>query len=458
MSEGATSRIRDEWSPNHAVHGCPGTLRRSVRQVGAPAEPFLDRRRHPGRSEVNPRWRRGPPPLRLPLCASIPAIESMPTRPTSPSRCGPVSEPAGGGSWERTWSGTDESVACLSARSAFDLLLSAFDLPAGSEVLVSAITIPDMATILRDHGLVPVPVDPATLAPRLDLLDRLITDRTRAVLVTHLFGGRQDLAPVVERCRHHGLLLIEDCAQSFRRLGDTGSRAVDASLFSFGPIKTATAFGGGLARVRDPAVAARMRRLQGAWPTQTRRAYAGRVLRCGALVALQPPLIYGLTAAAARRLGHPLETVVANAARSCPKGSDRRRQPSAPLLAVLHRRLVRFDGRRLARRADRGERAARALASVADVPGKDQDGRTWWLFAMEVERPGHLINRLRAAGLDASVATTALTFVPAPGGRPETDPVVARRLLTRVVCLPVYPELPEAALRRLLLFTAGARG
>lgn len=353
---------------------------------------------------------------------------------------------------ERTWSATGGAVACLSARSAFDLLLSAFDFPAGSEVLVSAVTIPDMAGILRDHGLVPVPVDvdPATLAPRLDILDRLVTHRTRAVLVAHLFGGRHDSAPVVELCRHRGLLLIEDCAQSFHGLGDTGSPAADASLFSFGPIKTATAFGGGLARVRDPEVLARMRRLQGAWPVQTRRAYAGRVFRCGALVALQHPLVYGFTVAAARRLGHPLETTVAKAARSCPTGSNPRRQPSAPLLAVLRRRLVRFDGRRLARRKARGEQAAGALASVLDVPGRDQDGRTWWLFAVAVDGPDHLIGRLRVAGFDASAATSALTAVPAPIGRPGTDPVVARGLLSRLVCLPVYPELPEAAFRRLL--------
>ncbi len=43
---------------------------------------------------------------------------------------------------ERLWSSDDDAVACLSVRSGFDLWLSAVNLPAGSEVLVSAITIP----------------------------------------------------------------------------------------------------------------------------------------------------------------------------------------------------------------------------------------------------------------------------------------------------------------------------
>jgi len=359
---------------------------------------------------------------------------------------------------ERTWSAAGDSVACLSARSGFDLLLSAFDLPVGSEVLVSAVTIPDMVAILRKHGLVPVPVDldPATLAPRLDLLDKLVTSRSRALLVAHLFGGRQDLAPLVGLCRRRGMLLIEDCAQSFRGLGDTGTPAADASLFSFGPIKTATAFGGGLVRVRDPEVLSRMRRLQCDWPLQTRRAFARRVIRCGALVALQHPLFYGLVAMVADRLGHPLDAMVAGAARSCPNGSSPYRQPSAPMLAVLHRRLARFDGRRLARRAARGEQAVAALAAAVDVPGRHQNDRTWWLFAVAVESPADLVGRLRALGFDASPATSALAAVPAPIGWPEADPVVARDMLSRVVCIPVYPELPEPAFRRLLAMTVTA--
>lgn len=99
---------------------------------------------------------------------------------------------------EARWSPDGDTLACLSARSAFDLLLSGLDLAPGSEVLVSAVTVPDMPRILAEHGLVAVPVDldVDTLGPRVDLLERLRTPRTRAVLVAHLFGGRLDLGPV----------------------------------------------------------------------------------------------------------------------------------------------------------------------------------------------------------------------------------------------------------------------
>ncbi|MCA1675769.1 MAG: DegT/DnrJ/EryC1/StrS family aminotransferase, partial [Actinobacteria bacterium] len=59
------------------------------------------------------------------------------------------------------------AMVCLSVRSAFDLFLTAIDLPEGDEVLVTAITHPDMVRILELHRLVPVPVDidPESLAP-----------------------------------------------------------------------------------------------------------------------------------------------------------------------------------------------------------------------------------------------------------------------------------------------------
>src|SRR6185295_2184874 len=66
------------------------------------------------------------------------------------------------------------TITCLSVRSAWDLLLQALALPAGSEVLMSAITVPDMAAIARHHQLqvVPIDLDPETAAPCLNSLRR----------------------------------------------------------------------------------------------------------------------------------------------------------------------------------------------------------------------------------------------------------------------------------------------
>src|SRR5690349_5623078 len=67
-----------------------------------------------------------------------------------------------------------QGLPCLSVRSGWDLLLQALALPPGSEVLMSAITVPEMAAIARHHRLcvIPIDLDPASAAPSLDSLIR----------------------------------------------------------------------------------------------------------------------------------------------------------------------------------------------------------------------------------------------------------------------------------------------
>src|SRR5918995_705417 len=100
----------------------------------------------------------------------------------------------------------EEGLVCFSVRSGWDLWLAAQGLRAGDEVLVSAVTHPDMVRIIRGHGLraVPVDIDPRTLAPLPLALEAALTPRTRVVLVAHLFGGRMDLDVVARFAREHG--------------------------------------------------------------------------------------------------------------------------------------------------------------------------------------------------------------------------------------------------------------
>lgn len=174
---------------------------------------------------------------------------------------------------EAGWSPTGLGLACRSVRSAFHLLLDALDLPAGGEVLVSAVTHPDMVRILEAHGLVAVPVDLdiATLAPRLELAERLVTVRTEAILIAHLFGGRVEMDPIASFAARYRLLVWEDCAQAFTGPDDTGDPRADVSMYSFGALKTCTALGGALLKVRSRSLLERMRRTQAGWRPQGRR-------------------------------------------------------------------------------------------------------------------------------------------------------------------------------------------
>ncbi|MBT6847388.1 MAG: DegT/DnrJ/EryC1/StrS aminotransferase family protein, partial [Planctomycetaceae bacterium] len=115
------------------------------------------------------------------------------------------------------WRDSRHAFTCLSVRSGLDILLRALDLPRGSEVIVSAMTIDGILKIIAEHGLVAVPVDLQfeTLAPAPEDVEFAITDQTRLVLIAHLFGTQIDMQPYARITQQHGLLLVEDCAQSF---------------------------------------------------------------------------------------------------------------------------------------------------------------------------------------------------------------------------------------------------
>jgi perosamine synthetase len=355
-----------------------------------------------------------------------------------------------------TWSPSGQGIACRSVRSGFHLMLDAIGLAAGDEVLVSAVTHPDMVRIIEAHGLVAVPVDLdiASLAPRLELAERLVTRRTRAILVAHLFGGRFEMGPAVEFASRHRLLLWEDCAQAFFGPGDTGDPSADASMYSFGALKTSTALGGALLKVRDRSVLERMRRLQRRWPVQGRGAYAAAVLKFFAFSAVTRPLAYGLLAWFCRATGRDFDRLVNTSVRAF-RSTGRllpqlEARPSAALLAALAYRLETFDEGRLRRRSWSGEWLAANLPAGMQAPGGGMDLRTHWLFPVLTTQPDELIAACRRAGLDAARGASSVCAVAAPADRPEADPVHARRMMSSLIFLPAYPELPRGALVRLV--------
>src|SRR6185436_14227138 len=103
-------------------------------------------------------------------------------------------------------------------------------------------------------------VDPHTYNVTADTIRRKITRRTRAVIVTHLFGNACDMDPIVELCKQKGLALIEDCAQEYgttykgRHVGTFGA----IGCFSLQQGKHMTTGEGGMVVSSDPALSRRM--------------------------------------------------------------------------------------------------------------------------------------------------------------------------------------------------------
>ncbi|SFJ39065.1 aminotransferase class I/II-fold pyridoxal phosphate-dependent enzyme [Planctomicrobium piriforme] len=357
-------------------------------------------------------------------------------------------------SLESEWSEErDDSLACLSLRSAFDLLLTALKLPRGSEVLFSAITIPDMPLIAARHGLIPVsiPVREPDFRVDIDVLKELLNERTKVIVVAQLFGNRVDLAEVQAIVGPQGVLIVEDCAQAWFCPEWRGSPEADASLFSFGMIKTATALGGGLARISDPDLSKEMRRIQATFPRQTRRAYLSKLLKASVLKLLAYRVPLSIVSQLASLLKMDFAKLLSGMTRGFRHGDileQLRRQPSVPLLELMRRCLRTYPQSRILQRCQNAERirmALRTCESLCLLPDCEQ---SHWLFPIFTDQAASLIAVLHEQGFDAAQRGS---LQPVSTSFSERQPVSddADALLKRMVFLPCYPELSSAEIDRM---------
>jgi perosamine synthetase len=184
--------------------------------------------------------------------------------------------------------GHGTAISAAYGRIAFYYMLKALDLPAGSEIIFPSLTFWVVPELARVAGLTVVfaDVDPATFNMNPDSVERLITDKTRAIVPTHLYGLPCDMDRILEIAAKHDLVVIEDCAHALgatykgRPVGTFGTGA----LFSFQTLKPLNCYGGGMALVQDPAVAAKVRAIVDAlpWPGEKRvrdRLLMGRLQR-----------------------------------------------------------------------------------------------------------------------------------------------------------------------------------
>src|SRR5882672_1822411 len=184
--------------------------------------------------------------------------------------------------------GPSHAITAAYGRIAFYYMLKALDLPPGSEIIFPSLTFWVVPELARVAGLTVVfaDVDPRTFNLDPDSVERLITDKTRAVVPTHLYGLPCDMDRILDIASRHNLIVLEDCAHALgatykgRAVGTFGTGA----LFSFQTLKPLNCYGGGMALVQDAGVAAQVRAVVDAlpWPSEKRvrdRLLIGRLQR-----------------------------------------------------------------------------------------------------------------------------------------------------------------------------------
>ncbi len=160
------------------------------------------------------------------------------------------------------WLGLPFCRCASSGTAAVHAAVAAVDPEPGDEIITTPITDMGAITPILYQSAVPVfaDVDPETYNVTAETIAPMITRRTRAIVVTHLFGNSCDMAPILDLAARHGLPVIEDCAQAYgtrdrgRYVGTFGAIA----CFSLQQGKHMSAGEGGMVLTSDPVLARRM--------------------------------------------------------------------------------------------------------------------------------------------------------------------------------------------------------
>jgi dTDP-4-amino-4,6-dideoxygalactose transaminase len=161
----------------------------------------------------------------------------------------------------------DYGIAVNTGTSALHLALLAAGIGPGDEVITVPFTFVATVAAIYYTGATPVfvDIDPVSYTINVAQIEKVITERTKAILPVHLYGQPADMEPILQIAHRYGLTVIEDAAQAHRaeykghRVGSIG----DIGCFSFYPGKNLGAYGeGGIVVTNNPEYARTIRMLR----------------------------------------------------------------------------------------------------------------------------------------------------------------------------------------------------
>ncbi|MGY6216389.1 DegT/DnrJ/EryC1/StrS family aminotransferase [Methylolobus aquaticus] len=316
--------------------------------------------------------------------------------------------------------GVKHAIGVASGTDALHLALRAAGIGPGDEVITSPFTFIATAEAIRYVGATPVfvDIDPRSFNLQPSAVEAALTERTTAVMPVHLFGQPADLPAIGAICERRGLKMIEDCAQSFGATVDgrqTGSIGLSAG-FSFFPSKNLGCYGdGGLVATNSDALAEHVRVLRN-HGSQVRYYH--------------------------QEIGY----------------NSRLDELQAAILRVKLRRIEEYNCNR--RRV--AHRYSELLSDLPlDTPFEDGIGRhVYHQYTLLSDRRDAIMQALQAAGIACAV------YYPVPLHRQQAFAAdcagvqlpVADDIARRCLSLPIYPELGESDILKVVSVITDACG
>jgi dTDP-4-amino-4,6-dideoxygalactose transaminase len=305
----------------------------------------------------------------------------------------------------KKYHGIKEAIGVASCTDALHLSLRALGIGAGDEVITTPFTFFATVEAILYTGAKPVFVDiePETYNIDASLIEKRITEKTKAILPVHIFGHPADMKSIMNIAKKYNLKVIEDCAQSFGAYlnGTKAGSFGDAACFSFYPSKNLGAYGdGGMVILNDPGIAEEIRKLRN----------------------------HG------SRSGYRHE---------CLGYNSRLDEMQAGILLVKFRRIDEYNRKR----RENASLYTRLLSNSVVCPVEKRDAyHVYHQYTIRSVRRDFIQQQLKEQGISSVIyypvplhLQEALKFL----GYGEGDLPVAEQVSKEVLSLPIYPELDE---------------
>lgn len=194
--------------------------------------------------------------------------------------------------------GARYAIAACSGRHALEIILRGLKLKEGDEVIVPAYTFYIVPYVIKKMGLKPVFVDvsPKTANIEASYISKKITKKTKAIILTHLFGRPAQMQDILKAIKRRRIYIIEDACQALgaeyrgKKIGSFGK----AGFFSLDTTKPVNTMGGGIITTNDEKLAKSMREEIKKLPLMPKAELLSRIKRSYKESLLTMPIVFRL--------------------------------------------------------------------------------------------------------------------------------------------------------------------
>lgn len=330
----------------------------------------------------------------------------------------------------------ETELFCLSVRTGLSLTLTALDFKPNSEILVMNINIPDMFSVLSAHHLnaIPIAVNKHTLSIDLSQAKALLTEQTKAILVTHLFGSILELKEISTWAKSNNLIVLEDCAQAYDGTY-IGHPSSDVVMFSFGLIKSNTSLTGAMLRFNNQQLYQQVLTLNNQLPHQNPQQYLKKIFKGFLIKIVTANAIFSLIYNFSRLTNRDFDNLLASMTKGFPGANVMtkiRFRPCYANIRLMKKRLADFPISNIFTRKQIAMDILKTIPEPMKI-GNDNENHSYWVLPVASGHASQLIERLRKNGCDATNKASSLVKL-----QQASIPVLPDELdLAHLVYLPI---------------------